>query len=190
MAREVGGAAQRRAALHQGRAADRDDGFSEQSVAAEARPSAAAIADGRIDPLADEIHGARARRDMHLDVGVRLLEARQARDEPAHGEGREHADGENAGLAARLERPQRRFDAGEAVAQSRQQDLPCLRQHEPTIHVAEQRHAERRLESAEPVAHRRRGDAKDVRRLANAAVPGGHLERPERAQRRHGLRHC
>ena len=64
--------------------------------------------------------------DAHLGLGVRLLEAGQARDEPAHGEGGEHADVQLVLGGFGLQQPHGPGQQGEGLGHAWQDGAPGI----------------------------------------------------------------
>lgn len=88
---------------------------------------------------------------------MRGLEAGEARQQPADGEGADRADGEQFPAPADVEAGQRGRDPVERVAKHRQQGLPLVGQRETPGQAAEERGAEPVLQRLDLVAERRGG---------------------------------
>ena len=147
-------------------------------------------ADRAIDVLAFEVDAALCRRHAHLDVGMRGLEAVQARHQPGEREGRDEAQGQHLGAAALLELLQGKAHAVEGVAQVGQQRLGVLGQDQPARQAAEQRHAQPLLQPLHLVADGGRRHRQFVGGGDEALVPGGGLEGTQRVQGQQGARHA
>jgi len=91
-ARQVGRPAQRRLALQLCWRVEHDDIFIDEQRRLGVGPVAQAIAHARAYGISPKIHQALVDRDIDQDVAMALLETVQARHQPAHREGRQHAD--------------------------------------------------------------------------------------------------
>ena len=136
-----------------------------------------------------EVDGARLRAHGELDPGVGRGEPRQARAEPAAGEGGHDGDHQRAGRRAAAHLLDRAGEAGEGLAQLGQGAPAGLGQRQPARQAAEQGDAEVGLEEADLLADRGRGHGELVGGPGEAAEAGGGLEGAERVQGRQAARH-
>ena len=141
-------------------------------------------ADREVDVLALEVRERAARAQHDVDARRALVEAVQARQQPAVRERGERRQRQHAAGALRAE-PRRRFaEQIEARRQLGQIVAAFLRQHEPAREALEQRRVEVALEPAHLLAHGRGADVQLGRRRYEAAEPRRGFERAQGVQRR------
>ncbi len=155
---------------------------SEQAFRAQPGPVAGAVADAAVDPLAGEVDQPRGRRELDLELRVQRLEAPDAASQPLRSERRCGADGERT-PAPLAQGSDTALERREGVADRRQQELTFVRQHQPSVQAAEQRHPQVLLQRLDLVADGGLGDEQLLGSLGEAEVPRGGLEGPERVQR-------
>ncbi len=143
------------------------------------RPIATPIADGDVDAGGIEIGRLKARIEAHLDVRVALPEIAEPRDQPAHGEGRQQADGERLGAGAVTKIGDHAGKPVESVLHLGKERLSRGGQRNPTRAAVQEPHAEIAFERLDLVAHRGFGDRKLLCRAAKARKPRHGLERPQ-----------
>jgi hypothetical protein len=141
-----------------------------------ARPIAATEANRAIDVAARQIDQLDRGRQPHLDVGMRLVEMAEPRQEPAHGKGRQHADRDDPALGPRTHAVHRLGNPLEAVGQATEQTHPRLGQHQPGARALEQRQPQVLLELAHLPADRRRRHGQRVGRRGYAQQAAGGFE--------------
>ena len=91
------------------------------------------------------------------DIGKALLESRQARHEPAHGEGRHHADGEDALFLIVVQFGNGVFDSPEAFGQAGQQCTTVASEGQALVGAQKQGYAQRCFQAANLMTDRGRG---------------------------------
>ncbi len=189
MARQIGGRAQRLAPVQQRGRRDRLQIERHQMMGDQAGPHAGAGADREIDAVGGEIREVRRHVEIDQSRGIRGLEAREARYQPAHGEELRGADGERAigvagaDTARRLAQQIERAGHGAGIA------LPRRREPHRAHPALEQQGAEDVFQRLDAVAHRRGRQVQLGRRLDEAAGARGgveHAEGIERGQVGHG----
>jgi hypothetical protein len=123
--------------------------------------------------------------DLELEFRIALLEAREARHEKAHREGRQHADAQRAAIRVRIEsRQRRRLQLVEQGLQPCRIGRPILRQHDLLVLVLEQPGVEIFLELRDLAADGPMGNRQLLRRARQVLVARGCLKRTQRIQRR------
>ena len=120
---------------------------------------------------------------------MRQLKGRQARDQPAHGEGGERVDPQQPALAALDLARRRERDAVQRRADLRQIGGACLGQHDAPVVTLEQRLVQPRLQRLHLPADRAVGHVKLVGRLGEAGMPRRGLEGTQSIQRRQAAVH-
>ena len=103
VARQIVGAAQRRADGQQLRAAGRKHLVCEQQLDIEPRIFAAAVADRDIKIAPGQIDDLVGGGDPHIDLGVLLLKPVQAQHQPFGGNRRRSGDGQRPGVVVRAQ---------------------------------------------------------------------------------------
>jgi hypothetical protein len=169
--------------LRDGRRAHREDLLGQQQADVQAGVDPPAVADADVDRVAREVDGARLRAHGEVDPGVGRGEPRQARAEPAVGEGRQDRDRERAGRRAAAHLLDRAGEAGEGLAQLGQGAPAGLGQRQPARQAAEQGDAQVGLEQADLLADRG-GASRRARRRPWRSRRGG--RRPRRRGARSG----
>ncbi len=119
----------------------------------------------------------------HLHLGVAALEIVQARNEPFERHGDIDLHGDLVVLARGAQLLGLGLDAVEGLAHRREVGLARSGELGAACFAAKQRQAEFFFERADLVADGGTGDAQLVGGAAEAAEPGGGLERGQRAQR-------
>ena len=146
-------------------------------------------ADREVDVLALEVRERAARAQHDLDARRALVEAVQARQQPAVRERRERRQRQHAARALRAQ-PRRRFaEQREPRRQLRQIVAAFLGQHEAAREAIEQRRVEVALEPPHLLADGRRADVQLGGGRDEAAEPRGSFEGAQRIQRRQASGH-
>lgn len=146
----------------------------EQRQREHARARRRAVDDRRVERLGREIDDVLPRgRDLHVEIGMLVLEAHDARQHPAHHAGR-HFQREIGALPRELHRDV--LDPRKALVDDRQQLLAFRRQREALRMPLEQRKTVMRLERLDLPAHRPLRDAQLLGRAGEAAVAGHRRE--------------
>jgi hypothetical protein len=147
------------------------------------QPIAEAVTNGDVRVIAAEIDQRVAGADIEVDVGVRLEERAEARQQPSCGERRRHADAKLPRVAALSGLAHGIGDLGERQADASGQTLALLGDANPPARALDEAHAERCLERFDLVTDRAVRDAQRLRGLREAPGTRGRLERAQRLHR-------
>ncbi len=116
-------------------------------------------------------------------------EAADPRDEPGGGEARGAVNGQDVADHAAREPLARPLDPVEGARDRLEVLASGVGERDGALGAVKEADAEMRLEVAQPVTDRRRGQRQLVRRPGDASMPGNGLERFESAQGRQFSRH-
>jgi hypothetical protein len=123
-----------------------------------------------------EVDGLGRCRQADIDRGVFAQEARQARNQPAHGEGRRCVHGEHGRFALTGERSSSERDPRQGRFDLREQHAAFVGQQDAAVEAPEQRRAEPVLQNCDLPAHGAMRDVEFFRRAFETGMARGGLE--------------
>ncbi|MNL39361.1 hypothetical protein D3C87_1616370 [compost metagenome] len=140
------------------------------------------MANGDIGFAAAKLHQSRVGIDQQIHIGMRVLELRQMRHQPAAGKTRLRADLQRARKLVPRERLQAVTDHVEGRCQHRKQRPSLGRQADAAVAPLEQRSSDKVFQLTNLPADRGLGDEKLARGQREAFEPARRLETPQRCQ--------
>ncbi|MDR6146969.1 hypothetical protein QE363_002762 [Sphingomonas sp. SORGH_AS870] len=153
-------------------------------------PRAVSEADGIIQPLPRQIDPIVVDRHAQVDVRMGGREIVQPCQQPAGGEGPDHADVQHILEPPIGEAIQRRADSVERLRQHRHQRLPVIGQRQPTRQAVEQPRPQPFLQPCDLMADRALADAQLDRRAGEVQMPCRRLEGAQGVERQLGAVHA
>jgi hypothetical protein len=135
-----------------------------------------ANANGDVEVLMREIDGADDIERAHLDIGLDLVEAEEARIEPFQRKARSRADRQNAVPLEAAEPPRCGVELVEGGTDRRQDKIACVGQDDRARVAMKQRCAVMLLEDLDLARDGALRDAEFLGRLVEIEVPSGRLE--------------